>query len=188
MVAAAVLVALLVLAAATVGLGPLGWLAGVAYAMAMCATLTRSLRRSSATSLGPANRVTLVRATLVGLITALVAGGSGPHIPAVLVAVATLALILDRADGFVARRTGSVSALGARFDMEVDAFLILVLSVAVSSSIGGWVLTIGALRYAFGAAARCCRGFGPSSGRTGQARPPRCAWCSAWSGRPRGRR
>jgi phosphatidylglycerophosphate synthase len=153
MVAAAALIALLALAAATVGLGAAGWLAGVAYAIAMCVALTSALRRSAVTSLGPANRVTLVRATLVGLITALVAGGSGPRIPAVLVAVATLALILDRADGLVARRTGSVSALGARFDMEVDAFLILMLSVAVSPSAGAWVLTIGALRYAFGAAA-----------------------------------
>lgn len=120
----------------------------------MCVAVTSALRRSAATSLGPANRVTLTRATLVGLITALVAGGSGLRNPAVLAAVAALALILDHVDGFVARRTGSVSALGARFDMEVDAFLILVLSIAVSPSAGAWVLTIGALRYAFGAAAR----------------------------------
>jgi phosphatidylglycerophosphate synthase len=136
------------------GLGGFGWLAGVAYAIAMCVALSSALRRSAATSLGPANRVTLARATLVGLITALVAGGSGLRLPAVLVTVAALALILDQVDGFVARRTGSVSALGARFDMEVDAFLILVLSIAVSPSVGAWVLTIGALRYAFGAAAR----------------------------------
>jgi len=153
-VAAVALLALLGLAAATVGLGALGWLAGVAYAGAMCAVLTSALRRSSATSLGPANRVTLARATLVGLVTALVAGGSGPRLPAVLAGVATLALLLDRADGFVARRTGSVSALGARFDMEVDAFLILVLSIAASPSVGAWVVVIGALRYAFGAAGR----------------------------------
>jgi phosphatidylglycerophosphate synthase len=152
--AAAVLIALLVLTWATVGLGALGWLAGVAYAIAMCAALFSALRRSSATSLGPASRVTLARATLVGLVAALVTGGSGPYIPAVPVAVATLALILDRVDGVVARRTGSVSALGARLDMEVDAFLILVLSVAVSPSVGAWALTIGALRYAFGAATR----------------------------------
>ena len=40
------------------------------------------------------------------------------------------ALALDGVDGQVARRTGTASELGARFDMEVDAFLILVLSVA----------------------------------------------------------
>ena len=41
-----------------------------------------------------------------------------------------------RVDGRVARRTGTVSALGARFDMEVDAFLILVLSVYVAPTVG----------------------------------------------------
>ncbi|GAA4940924.1 hypothetical protein GCM10023238_03240 [Streptomyces heliomycini] len=43
-----------------------------------------------------------------------------------------VALILDGVDGKVARRTGTSTPLGARFDMEVDAFLILVLSVYVS--------------------------------------------------------
>ena len=43
-------------------------------------------------------------------------------------------------------------ALGAHFDAEVDAFLILVLSVYVARSAGAWVLAIGAARYAFLAA------------------------------------
>ena len=55
-----------------------------------------------------------------------------------------MALILDGVDGKVARRTGTSTALGARFDMEVDAFLILVLSVYVSMALGPWVLLIGA--------------------------------------------
>jgi hypothetical protein len=42
--------------------------------------------------------------------------------------------------------------LGAQFDGEVDAFLILVLSVFVARSAGAWVLAIGAARYAFLAA------------------------------------
>ncbi len=54
----------------------------------------------------------------------------------------------------MARRTGTSTALGARFDMEVDAFLILVLSVYVSMQLGPWVLLIGGMRYAFVAAAR----------------------------------
>ena len=60
-----------------------------------------------------------------------------------------MALVLDAVDGLVARRTGTSSALGARFDMEVDAFLILVLSVYVARSMGAWVLAIGAMRYAY---------------------------------------
>jgi phosphatidylglycerophosphate synthase len=48
----------------------------------------------------------------------------------------------------VARRTGTATPLGARIDGEVDAFLILLLSIAVSQDYGGWVLVIGAARYA----------------------------------------
>ncbi|HWH65968.1 MAG TPA: CDP-alcohol phosphatidyltransferase family protein, partial [Gaiellales bacterium] len=52
-------------------------------------------------------------------------------------------------DGYVARRTGTESTLGARWDGDVDAFLILVLAVYVASSVGAWVLLIGLARYAF---------------------------------------
>ena len=45
----------------------------------------------------------------------------------------SVALVLDAVDGRVARRTGTVHPLGARFDMETDAFLILVLSVHVAA-------------------------------------------------------
>jgi phosphatidylglycerophosphate synthase len=63
-----------------------------------------------------------------------------------------VALVLDGVDGQVARRTGTSSPLGARFDMEVDAFLILILSVYVAVQVGPWVLAIGLMRYAFIAA------------------------------------
>ena len=48
----------------------------------------------------------------------------------------------------MARRTGTATPLGARFDAEADAFLILLLSIYVSQAYGGWVLVIGAARYA----------------------------------------
>jgi phosphatidylglycerophosphate synthase len=112
------------------------------------------MRRSRRQLLGPANQVTLARATLVGGVAALAADSIQGRVPlGVLVTLASVALALDAVDGQVARRTGTTSALGARFDMEVDAFLILVLSVVVAQSLGGWVLAIGALRYAFVAAA-----------------------------------
>jgi phosphatidylglycerophosphate synthase len=133
----------------TVGLGPLGWLAGLLYGVTMNALLLRGLDRASATGLGPANAVTLTRATLVGGVTALVADGFVRPVPVVvLVALAAIALLLDGVDGQVARRTRTVSALGGRFDMEIDAFLILVLSVQVAPSAGWWVLAIGAAYYA----------------------------------------
>ncbi|MFI5834980.1 CDP-alcohol phosphatidyltransferase family protein [Micromonospora sp. NPDC051300] len=139
--------------AGTVGLGPAGWSAGLVYGVVTLAVLGRGLRRSGAERLGPADWVTLGRATLAGGVTALVADSfSRPVAVPVLVVLTAVALSLDWVDGQVARRTGTVSALGARFDMEVDSFLVLVLCVHVTGQVGPWVLVIGAMRYLFVAA------------------------------------
>jgi phosphatidylglycerophosphate synthase len=103
---------------------------------------------------GPANRVTLLRATLVLAVAWVSVDARVPGRVPVIVGLASIALVLDGVDGWVARRTGTSSAFGARFDMEVDAFLILVLSVYVARSAGWWVLLIGAARYVFVAAGR----------------------------------
>ena len=139
--------------AGTTGLTGGGWVVGVTCGAITNVALARGLARSGGGAMGPADRVTLLRATLVGAVAALTADPYGRPAPVTtLVVVASVALVLDAVDGWVARRTGTVSALGARFDMEVDAFLILVLSVYVVRSAGGWVLGIGAARYAFAAA------------------------------------
>lgn len=153
---AGVLVLLLATLSAGTGLGPAGWLAGGAYALGLCALLDGAVRRAGGTTLGPADLVTLGRAVPVGAVTALVADGLATGEPAVapLVVLAAVALVLDAVDGHVARRTGTASALGARFDMEVDAFLVLVLSAHVAAAVGPWALAIGALRYGFVAAGR----------------------------------
>jgi phosphatidylglycerophosphate synthase len=155
MVGAGVQLLLLALLGSAIGMGPAGWLTGLVFAIATWAVLTRALRRTRPRSFGPANRVTLGRSILVGGVTALVADSfeSSPPV-SLLVGLTAVALILDGVDGKVARRTGTSSALGARFDMEVDAFLILVLSVYVGMSLGPWVLLIGTMRYVFVAAAR----------------------------------
>ncbi len=141
--------------AGSVGLGAAGWLAGAAWGVATYMILTRGLARSGGDRLGPADRVTLTRATLVGGVTALVADAFGRSVSVpTLVGLAGVALILDAVDGWVARRTDTVSGLGALFDMEVDAFLILVLSVYAARTLGGWVIAVGAARYAFGVAGR----------------------------------
>jgi phosphatidylglycerophosphate synthase len=146
---------LLVLLDTVAGLGPAGWLTGLAFTVVTWAVLTRALCRSWPRPFGPANGVTLTRMTLVGGVAALVADSFVSRPPvAVLVALTTVALILDAVDGQVARRTGTSSPLGARFDMEVDAFLILVLSVHVAMSLGVWVLLIGVMRYVFVVAGR----------------------------------
>jgi phosphatidylglycerophosphate synthase len=143
-------VVLLGVLAAVGGLGAAGWAAGLAVGAVGVAALAVAARRSRVSTFGPADLVTLGRAVLVGGVTALVADGSAP-VP-LLVVVAAVALSLDAVDGRVARRTDTVSAFGARFDMEVDAFLILVLSAHVAGELGPWVLAIGLMRYAFVAA------------------------------------
>jgi phosphatidylglycerophosphate synthase len=153
-VGAAVQVVLLAALSAGAGLGPVGWLAGIGYTLGLWALLAAAVWRAGVTTLGPADLVTLVRAVLVGGVTALVIDGlwDGATPVAPLVVTAAVALVLDAVDGQVARRSGTASALGARFDMDVDAFLLLVLSVHVATLMGPWVLAIGAMRYAFVAA------------------------------------
>ncbi|MFG2004622.1 CDP-alcohol phosphatidyltransferase family protein [Spirillospora sp. NPDC048911] len=147
--------ALLAVLWAGFGLGPVALLTGALYAVGLPVLLAAAMRRAGRRGLGPANRVTLTRAILVGGATALVADGADRGAAlASLVVLAAVALVMDGVDGQVARRTGTVSPLGARFDMEVDAFLILVLSVHVALIAGLWVLAIGAMRYAFVIAAR----------------------------------
>jgi phosphatidylglycerophosphate synthase len=137
----------------SVGLGRAGWVVGIACALILDAALARALLRDRTARLGPAGRVTLARGSLAVGVAALTAESlAGATVVAPLVALASAALALDLADGWIARRTTTASALGARFDGEVDAFLILALSVAVAPSAGTWVLAIGAARYAFLAA------------------------------------
>nr|WP_121188472.1 CDP-alcohol phosphatidyltransferase family protein [Nocardiopsis sp. Huas11] len=131
-------------------MGPVGWAVGALYLVAGTAALRWAMRRAGRRALGPADHVTLVRAVLICGVTALVADGG--HTWSIVV-LAVPALLLDLVDGFVARRTGTESDFGARFDMEADALLILVLSVHAVQFLGPWVLAIGAMRYVFGAAA-----------------------------------
>src|SRR4051794_28609249 len=143
-------IALLASLAGSVGLGAAGWAVGLAYAAIGGAALAVLASRSGNERLGPANAVTLGRATLVGGVAALVADSlTEPTSVPTLVALTVVALALDTVDGWVARRTRTASQLGWRFDQEVDSFLILVLSVYVAFSIAWWVLAIGLARYAF---------------------------------------
>jgi phosphatidylglycerophosphate synthase len=147
-------VALLAALTGTVGLGRAGWLAGLAYGLFLCGLLVRGMRHTGRAAFGPADRVTMTRATLAGGVTALAADSfTRPAHLGAMVVLGAVALLLDGVDGKVARRTGTSSAFGARFDMEVDAFLILVLSGYAVRTAGVWVLAMGAMRYAFVAAA-----------------------------------
>lgn len=101
---------------------------------------------------GAANTITLMRSVLVLWMASLL---PFPEALATLVwpfALAALAvLLLDGVDGAVARRTGTSTAFGARFDMELDAFYLLVLCGAVMAldKAGAWVVALGLMRYGF---------------------------------------
>jgi len=142
-----------VLALSGVGLGAAGAVVAGTSAMLRDAALARGLTRYRLDRLGPAHWVTLARSTVAIAVAALVADSFARRVPvALVVALTAIALALDALDGWIARRTGTCSTLGAHFDAETDAFLILVLSVYVARWAGVWVLAIGGARYAFLAA------------------------------------
>ena len=131
---------------------------GVAAAVllvAIYALVFRGLQYHHGRSFGLANGVTAVRAAMVSLIAAAVFSPASPptleNAPWSFVAFVLMALVLDGLDGYLARRSDQVSELGARFDMEIDALLILCLSATAFTlgKVGSWVLLIGLMRYVF---------------------------------------
>jgi phosphatidylglycerophosphate synthase len=104
---------------------------------------------------GLANLVTGLRAALTALMLGALVEPPTATLAWALVVISTVAASIDGLDGWAARRQRMASAFGARFDMEVDALLILVLSVLVwrFEKAGVWVLASGVMRYAFVAAA-----------------------------------
>ena len=106
-------------------------------------------------SLGAANQVTLGRAALTALLIGLLGERAAPSLAWSAVIIAIIVLILDGVDGAIARRQGRASRFGARFDMETDALLILVLALLAwqFAKAGPWVLAAGLVRYVFVAAA-----------------------------------
>lgn len=140
---------------------PVGWdfVASVILSLAlMFALVIYGLPAHPHRRFGYANLVTAFRASLVSLTGAtviFVEGLSGTGFALwTLVGVVLFALALDGVDGYLARRYGQESLFGARFDMEVDSLLILVLSLAAAllDKAGLWVLLIGLMRYGFVAA------------------------------------
>ena len=75
---------------------------------------------------------------------------TGAADPALLLSIVVVAEMLDFADGFLARRVGS-STFGGLWDMEIDAFFILLLALSAYfyRSAGLWVLACGLYRYVF---------------------------------------
>ncbi|MCH8561469.1 MULTISPECIES: CDP-alcohol phosphatidyltransferase family protein [unclassified Nesterenkonia] len=129
----------------------------MAVALIAPAVAAVSLLRRRPRAVTTADRVTLLRVGLIGVLTAAAVLIFAEAIPArswVLAVVIGVALLLDAVDGWVARHTRSSSASGARLDMEADAAALLVVSLIAAATVGWWAVAIGAMRYLFAAAAR----------------------------------
>ena len=140
-------------AAAVALLGPVsvpwacaGALAG--YLLASAVAAAGIAQAHAPVRLGGANVVTQLRMALcAGLAVPLFAGMPGGWSVA---ALAALAVTLDGLDGWVARRTGRASVFGARFDMEVDSMLALLLGWhAFLGGLGPAALVLGGARPVF---------------------------------------
>ncbi len=125
--------------------------AGAAFAVVAIVAAIGRKRHHPFDRFGPANQLTTVRAVLVSLILALVGEPHSSTLAGAAAALGLFVMMLDGLDGWVARRTSMVSEFGARFDMEVDALLILTLSILAwrYGKAGAWVLLSGLLRYLF---------------------------------------
>lgn len=133
---------------------PIGYLAqSLAVFVGFLLILARFLSQHQPLNrFGAANTVTLLRAGIAALFAGLM--GRPAPLPAwawIMAALAIVALLLDGLDGWLARRSGMKSPFGARFDMEVDAFFILILAVLVwqFGKAGVWVILSGGMRYGF---------------------------------------
>lgn len=152
-------VAALALAAAlgsALHLGPwFTWKAGVVFAVTMVVALSAMGGHHPHPRFGAANVVTTGRAAIVAVLAAFIGEPHGPRMATAAATAGMVAAVCDGLDGYLARRTGLHSAFGARFDMETDALLIMVLSVLAWTfeKAGAWVLASGLMRYAFVAAA-----------------------------------
>jgi phosphatidylglycerophosphate synthase len=133
----------------------LSWLS--ASTAAFCFLLLAALiaRYSRTRGLRIADLVTLIRGLgvcfLAGFALQAWAGDLARNGILTMIIMGTVCLTLDGVDGRVARARGEASAFGARFDVETDAAMLIVLSVAVAALgiAGWWVLAIGGMRYGY---------------------------------------
>ena len=130
------------------------WRVGIIAGVVLTLALAGLHRHHPFAHLGPANLLTGGRTLVTALIAGMATAPAAPSTGWALIALATVGAVADLFDGPLARRSGLASAFGARFDMEVDALLIMALSVLVwrAVPVGPWILAAGLLRYAFIAA------------------------------------
>ena len=153
------LIAVVMLAAAARGFIPLSQAFPLKAAAWFAAIAAIALSRIGRTNhpfaeFGPANQVTTARAAFVAMTAGTIGEAVDPAVAAAAAAAAVAVTVMDGVDGWLARRAHMSSAFGARYDMEVDALLILVLSILAwqYGKAGAWVILSGLLRYLFVAA------------------------------------
>ena len=121
--------------------------AGYFAAAGSVAFVLWALTRGRRFTAGPANWITLGRVALTTFL-----AGFGVHLPwYVAVAIISTCLILDGVDGWLARKTKTTSKLGATYDMESDAYLVMTASLVLYTRglVGPWGLIAGWWRYAY---------------------------------------
>ena len=123
----------------------------VVYAAGAALVVLGLPRHHPFAAFGAANRVTLIRGALLALLAGLIGEERAAGLAMLITVAAILIAVLDGLDGWLARRHRMASGFGARFDMETDALLILVLAVLAwqLGRAGIWVLLSGLLRYLF---------------------------------------
>ena len=129
--------ALLGVVSATAGLGVAGWIAGLATGSAATALLVTARMRSDQPAIHPADWVTLTRAVLIAGVAGLVADSFRPAVlrpqrwsPCPPSRWPSTRCAVGRCGRYAHRHP-----LGAAIDGEVDAFLILLLSIYVSQQL-----------------------------------------------------
>ncbi len=130
------------------------WKAAALFAIVVAFTLVLVHDHHPFARYGPANQITTLRAVLVALVAGLVGEAPLPAVGAWAAGLSVIAGMLDGIDGWLARRSRMASEFGARFDMEIDAALIMTLAILVwtHDKAGAWVVMSGLLRYLFLAA------------------------------------
>lgn len=151
LIVAGILLAVLGTGLPTLMATPLNW--GIAYTFFLLTCLLTLIFWPYG-PLGWANRITLVRSVFIAIVAGALATNAFIDAIWLWLIMAVIALLLDGMDGWMARRTQSHSSFGARFDMEMDALLIMLLCMGLLKleALGLWVLLMGSMRYLFVAA------------------------------------
>lgn len=136
------------LLAAAAALAAGAWLAAAAgaFSLGICVALQRG-RWTPSGRFGAANALTLLRLGLTVGLGAMCATPPGATAAALVLAI----FALDGVDGWLARRHGDASTFGAYLDMECDALLVLVCTLALfqHGRLGAFILLPGLLRYLY---------------------------------------